>query len=204
MGVKISLESLGCPTVMKVGRQHIPESRSWHQEAAAHTSQTGARYSQVHSGTGRVQCPAWRVQTDHGAHVGQCIIGVQGLIEEAHQSVTHSLVDAPPVQPPMLEWHGHAGAYPSPGEQHSSGTAAVPGVQQQTGPPTESYSSPPWTSPRTAQPWRRCPCPGSVWCCWWCTGDRTWCTWRSGSSHACLWWSPWWCWSCRGRTLHAH
>ena len=39
----------------------------------------------------RSPLPAWRVQTDHGAHVGRCIIGVQGLIEEAHEFVTRSL-----------------------------------------------------------------------------------------------------------------
>ena len=100
--------------------------------------------------------------------------------------------------PAMLKWHGHIGADPSPGRQRSSGLAAVPGVQWQTGLPTKSYSSQPWTSPRTARPWHRYPCPESVWCCWWCAGDGTWRTWRSGSGHACSWWSPWWCRGCGG------
>ena len=76
--------------MMEVRRQRIPESRSRHREAAACTSQTGARYSQEHSGTGRAQCPAWRILADHGAHVDWCVIGVQGLVKEAHQFESES------------------------------------------------------------------------------------------------------------------
>ena len=84
MGLKTSFKRPKSPTVMKVGRQRIPDSRSRHWEATARTSQTGAGYNQAHSGAGRAKCPVWRVLTDHGAHVGRCIISVHGLIEEAH------------------------------------------------------------------------------------------------------------------------
>ena len=98
MSFKISFKSPERWTVMEVGRQRIPESRSRHREAAVCTSQTGARYSQAQSGTGRAQCPAWRILADHGAHVDWCVIGVQGLVKEAHQFVADSLVDRQPVQ----------------------------------------------------------------------------------------------------------
>ena len=98
MSFKISFKSPECQTVMEVRRQRIPESRSRHREAAVCTSKSGARYSQAHSGTGRAQCPAWHILADHGAHVDWCIIGVQGLVKEAHQFVADSLVDQQPVQ----------------------------------------------------------------------------------------------------------
>ena len=76
-------------------------------EEAAHSraQELTPRSSGPHSCAGRAQCPAWLVRTDHGAHVGRCNIDVQGLIEEAHQFVTCSLVDRQPVHavPPMLE-----------------------------------------------------------------------------------------------------
>ena len=149
--------------MMEVGRQRIPESRSRHREAAAGTSQTGARYSQAHSGAGRAQCPAWRVQIDHGVHVDRCIIGVQGLIGEAHQLVTHSLVARSQcsVSSAGVTWSRRRRPITR-RAAYSSEPAAVPGVQRQTGPPTGSYNSPPWTSPRTARAWRGCPYPGSV------------------------------------------
>ena len=98
MSFKISFKSPERWTVMEVRRQRIPESRSRHREAAVCTSQTGARYSQAHSGTGRARCPAWRILADHGAHVDWCVIGVQGLVKEAHQFVADSLVDRQLVQ----------------------------------------------------------------------------------------------------------
>ena len=98
MRFKISFKSPECRTVMEVGRQCIPESRSQRREAAVWTSQMGARYSQAQSGTGRMQCPAWRILADRGVHVDWCVIGVQHLVKEAHQFVADSLVDWQPVQ----------------------------------------------------------------------------------------------------------
>ena len=98
MNFKISFKSPERRTVTEVRRERTPESRSRHREAAVCTSQTGARYSQAHSATGRAQCPARRILADHGAHVDWCVIGVQGLVNEAHQFVADSLVNRQPVQ----------------------------------------------------------------------------------------------------------
>ena len=38
------------------------------------------------------------ILADHGTRVGWRVIGVQGLVKEAHQFVTGSLVDRQPVQ----------------------------------------------------------------------------------------------------------
>ena len=97
MSFKITFKSPERPAVMKVRRQCIPEGRGQRREAVVCTSQTGARYRQAHSGTGRARCPAWRILADHGAHVDQCVIGVQGLVKEAHQFVADSQVDWQPV-----------------------------------------------------------------------------------------------------------
>ena len=112
--------------MMKVRRQRISDSRSLHREArTARTSETGARYSQAHDGAGRAKCPAWRVHSDHEPHVGRCMIGVQGLIEKAHQFVTHSLVDRQPVQ--CLQ---HWSAMVMPAQTHHQASAIVRGQPQ--------------------------------------------------------------------------
>ena len=119
---------------MEVRRQHIPENRSRHQDAAVCTSQTGARYSQTHSGTGRaVACLAYTGwpwssgRPEHYRCTGSC---------KGRKSVCSRLAggSAASAAPPMQEWHGHSTTDSSPGERHSSGPAAFPGVQRQTGP----------------------------------------------------------------------
>ena len=94
MSFKISFKLPECRKMMEVRRKRIPESRSQHRETAVCASQPGARYSQAHMALAEHSAlPDVYCMADHGVRVDRCIIGVQGLVKEAHQFVADSLVD---------------------------------------------------------------------------------------------------------------
>ena len=151
MSFKTGFKSPECQTVMDMRRQCIPESRSQHQETAVCTSQTG----EVQPGAwwhwqSAVPCLAYSGWPWSSCRLvrhrctGSCKGGASVCSRLAGGSAASAV-------PPMLEWHGQNGADPSLGGWHSSGPAAVPRVQQQTGPPTKSYSSQPKDSTALTQ-----------------------------------------------------